>query len=231
MKCLILAGGFGTRLLPLNVERPKALLEYKGKPLLTYIVEKIPHYMDALVTINRKNVEDFRRWQDATVRPVEICIEDVWAGGGGAVNSLDFWINHKNISEDLLVIAGDNYFDFDILEFMAAYNGRNVLVAVYNIGDRKKATQYGVVCLEGHKIVRLDEKPSEPVTSFIATACYIFPPRIFSRISQYCSKGRRDNLGSFISYLIETDEVNSYTSNENWFDIGSELSLTDLQFH
>jgi choline kinase len=39
MKCLILAGGFGTRLYPLTLNQAKALLEYKGKPLLTRAIK------------------------------------------------------------------------------------------------------------------------------------------------------------------------------------------------
>jgi len=54
MKCLILAGGFGTRLYPLTLNKAKALLEYRGKPLLTHIVDKVPQAMDILVSSNKK---------------------------------------------------------------------------------------------------------------------------------------------------------------------------------
>ena len=139
----------------------------------------------------------------------------------GAVGSLNFWINHKNIAEDLLVIAGDNYFEFDLSKFVTAYNGKNSLVAIYDIGDPQKASQFGVVRLDGYRIAELKEKPTKPRSSLIATACYFFPPRIFPLLSQYCSEGKRDNLGDFISYLIDTDEVRGYLFTELWFDIGS----------
>ena len=42
MKCLILASGFGTRLYPVTQKTAKGLLPYKGKPIISYIVEKIP---------------------------------------------------------------------------------------------------------------------------------------------------------------------------------------------
>ena len=53
MKCLIMAGGLGTRLYPLTINRVKALLTYKGKPLLTYLVDKVPQYIDILISINK----------------------------------------------------------------------------------------------------------------------------------------------------------------------------------
>jgi len=223
MKCLILAAGFGTRLYPLGIWKAKALLEYEGKPLLTHIVDKVPQGIDLLVSTNKKFEADIRHWRKTVDKPVELCVEDVWTEEQkmGAVGGLDFWIYQKNIAEDLLVIAGDNYFEFDLSRFIAAHNGKNSLVAVYDIGDLRRASQFGVVRLDGCKIIELQEKPAKPSSSLIATACYIFPPRIFPYLAQYCCEGKRDNLGDFISYLIDSDEVHAYPFTELWFDIGS----------
>ena len=222
MKCLILAGGFGTRLYPLTMNKAKALLRYRGKPPLTHIVDKVPEGVDILISCNRKFEADFHQWQKGIHRQVEICVEDVWTEEQrkGAVGALNFWVESRNITQDLLVIAGDNYFEFDLAQFIATYNGKNTLVAVYDIGDKSKASQFGVVQLGRNKIVELEEKPVEPRSSLIATACYIFPPRIFPLLSQYCAEGKQDNLGNFIAYLLDKDEVHAYTFTELWLDIG-----------
>jgi glucose-1-phosphate thymidylyltransferase len=222
MKCLILASGFGTRLYPLTKSKAKALLEYRGKPVISHIIDKIPQDIDILVNINRKFEADFRRWQETMGRAVTLCVEPVLTEEQalGAVGSLDYWIKAKNITDDLLVIASDNYFEFDLRKFIAAYTGKHTLVAVYDIGDKSKAGQFGVVRLEGNRIIELVEKPIKPESSLVAIACYIFPPRIFSLLFQCCTEGR-DNLGNFISYLVEIDEVNAYTFSDIWFDIGS----------
>jgi len=223
MKCLILAGGFGTRLYPLTINRAKALLGYKGKPIISHIVAKIPQNIDILVNINKKFEADFHQWQGTINRKVEILVEEVLSEDQklGAVGSLDFWIENKPIVEDLLVIAGDNYFEFALAQFIARYDGKHTLVAVYDIGDKGKASQFGVVQLDGHRIAEFQEKPAKPESSLVATACYIFPQRIFYLLHQYCQRGKRDNLGSFIAYLIDKDEVHAYTFTESWIDIGS----------
>jgi glucose-1-phosphate thymidylyltransferase len=223
MKSLILASGFGTRLYPLAIAKAKALLEYEGKALISHIVEKIPQDIDILININKKFEADFRRWQDTIDRAVNLCVEPVFTEeqAFGAVGSLDYWIRAKNIGEDLLVIASDNYFEFDLPQFIAAYDGENTLVAVYDIGDKSKASQYGVVQLDGRKIAVFEEKPAQPESSLVAIACYILPPRIFPLLFQCCAKGKRDNLGDFIAYLIEADEVHAYPFSEMWFDVGS----------
>ena len=230
MKCLILASGFGTRLYPLTQNKAKALLEYKGKPLINHIIDKIPQDIDILVNTNKKFEADFRHWQDSIGRAVTLCVEPALTEKEalGAVGSLDYWIRVKNITDDLLVIASDNYFEFDLRQFIDAYTGKHTLVAVYDIGDRTKAGQFGVVRLEGSRIIELVEKPTKPKSSLVAIACYILPPRIFPLLFRCCTEGR-DNLGSFISYLVEVDKVQAYTFSDVWFDIGSLDAYKALQ--
>lgn len=206
----------------MTLYKPKAMLKYKGKPVISHIVDKIPQDMEIFVSTNKKFEVNFRKWQKTLDREVTLCIEPVFneEQSLGAVGSLNYWVKGLRITESLLVIASDNYFEFDLAKFISAYNGKSTLVAVYDIGDRNKASQFGVVQLEGHKIVKLDEKPPDPESSLIATACYILAPRIFSLLSQYCSTGKRDNLGSFIAHLVSKDKVHAYTFTELWFDVG-----------
>ena len=227
MKCLVLAGGFATRLYPLTISRAKALLEYRGEPIINHVVRKIPHNIDILVNTNKRFEADFRRWARTIDRKVRILVEDVTNEKQklGAVGSLNFWIQNVPISEDLLVIAGDNYFEFSLAEFIAEYDGKHTLVAVHDIGDKGKAKQFGVVRLHESRIVEFQEKPTHPQSSLIATACYVFPPHIFPLLREYCHQGERDHLGSFIAYLVGRDEVHAYTFTEPWVDIGTAEDL------
>ena len=223
MKCLLLASGFGTRLYPLGINKAKGLIEYKGKPFVSHLVDKIPRDIPILLNTNKKFESDFRHWQGTLDRAITLCVETVYdpKQAFGAIGSIEYWVRNELIEEDLLVLASDNYFEFDLLRFIASFNGSNTLVAVHDIGDKSKASKYGVVKLEGNKIVELEEKPAQPGSSLVAIACYIFPKRIFPLLAQYCAEGKRDNLGSFIAYLVEKDEVYAYAFSETWFDIGS----------
>ena len=223
MKSLILASGFGTRLYPLNINEAKGLLKYKSKALISHIVDKIPQGMDILVNTNKKFEADFLHWRDTVGRKVTLCVEPVFneRQSFGAVGSLDYWIRATNIADDLLVIASDNYFEFDLCRFIAAYDGKNALVAIYDIGDKSRAREFGVVQLDGPRIIGFEEKPDDPKRSLIATACYIFPQRIFGLLSLYCAEGQKDNLGGFIAYLINKEEVYAYNFNELWLDVGN----------
>lgn len=225
MKSLVLSSGFGTRLYPLTLTVAKGLLEYRGRPLIDYVIDKIPQDIDILVNVNKRFEEDFRRWQDGVTRKIKICAEPVYNEGQslGAIGSITYWIKNENITEDLLVLASDNYFEFDVLTLIGKFNGRNTLVAVQDIGDIDLASNYGVVQLDGNRITQFEEKPPEPKSSLIATACWVLPSRVFPIIFEYSSVGKRDNLGSFITYLIEEvkEDVHAFSFTERWLDIGS----------
>jgi len=223
MKCLILASGFGTRMYPLTLIHAKALLPYKGKPMINHIVDKIPPGIEILVNVNKKFEDDFFQWEKQQHRNVIICVEEVYSDEEklGAIGSLDYWIKKKNVNEDLLLFGSDNYFEFDMSRFIAAFNGINVQIAVYDVGDLAKATRYGVVKLVGTRVVELEEKPANPKTSLVSTACWIVPSRVFQFVSEFCLEAKRDNLGNFITYLIEKDRVLAFPFKETWIDIGN----------
>jgi glucose-1-phosphate thymidylyltransferase len=227
MKCLILAGGFGRRVQPVIGDKPKALLEYLGKPLISHLVEKIPRDIDILISVNKRYETALLSWQETIKRPVEILVEQAQSEEQkpGALSSICYWVQNKHIKEDLLIMASDNYFEFDLSRFMAAYNGNNALVAAYDVGDKAKAKSFGVIRLKGSRIVEFIEKPPEPRSTLIATACYIFPPRVLSICLNYCLQGRRDPLGSFIAHLVATDEVFGFLFKDKWFDIGNEITV------
>ncbi|MFC1940386.1 NDP-sugar synthase [Chloroflexota bacterium] len=231
MRCIILAGGFAVRLKPLIGDRPKPLLEIRGKPIITYIVEKIPPEIKTFVSTNRLFEDQFVRWlQDLDIKP-DIVIEEAWVENEklGALGSLDALIQKQNITEDVLVIAGDNYFEFDLLNFIRAYNGKNVLVAIYDIKDRDKAKELGVVRLNENRIIELREKPETPFSSLVSTGCYILPPRVFKTLADYCATRVRDHLGEFIAHLVEQEDVYAYVFSEKWLDIGTAEAYLEAQ--
>jgi NDP-sugar pyrophosphorylase family protein len=69
----------------------------------------------------------------------------------------------------------------------------------------------------------LDEKPPEATSSIIATGIYILPPVTFSILEKYCREGKRDNMGSFVSHLLEKTAVLAFVFNGKWMDIGDEI--------
>jgi len=221
MKCFILAGGFGQRLHPLTEKVAKPLLMVTDRPILTHIIERIPESLEIFVSTNERYKNQFFSWRDGISRDVEILIENSTKEDEkvGAVSALCNFIVAHAIGEDLLVVAGDNLFDFFLESYIAHYDG-TTLVGIYDIGDLLKAHNYGVVRMNGRRVVEFHEKPVNPPSSLISTGIYIFPAEVQYQLQEFCAE-KRDNIGSFIEYLMRREEVHGYIFHGRWHDIGT----------
>ena len=130
MKCVILAAGYATRLYPLTLNFPKALLRVGNKPIIGHIIDSLnllEGIEDIYVVCNQKFFENFLNWQKTTKSKINIeVINDGTSTNEtrlGAIGDLDFVVKGKKILEDLLIVAGDNLFDFDLGAFLKFAKG------------------------------------------------------------------------------------------------------------
>ena len=113
MKALILAAGFGTRLLPYTEHTPKALFTIAGEPVLERVIRQLAGSGFTGIIINTHHlshrIEAYLRRRRHPV-PVQIRYEPQILGTGGAIkNVADFWE-----SGPLMVLNGDVVSDIDL---------------------------------------------------------------------------------------------------------------------
>ncbi|MDZ4216777.1 MAG: sugar phosphate nucleotidyltransferase, partial [Candidatus Gracilibacteria bacterium] len=220
---LILAGGFATRLWPLTEKRAKPLLPLAGKSLIRHILDKIPTDMRVIISTNRAFEEDFTALQkDLPDQQIEVFIEDSANDNSkvGALAATALVIERFEISTPLLLIAGDNYFGFELVDFLKSYEGKTLL-ASYDTKSLEMARQFGVLSVEGKRMTSFVEKPHDPPSTLISTGCYLFSPDHLSAIVEY-SRTAADNLGGIFEYLLQLgEEVEVFSFEEMWIDIGS----------
>lgn len=236
MKCIILCAGYGTRLYPLTLDRPKPLLPIAGRHILEHIlirIEKLDVIDEILIVTNDKFFDNFRDWKRkySSTKPIKI-INDKTKNEEdrlGAIGDIDFAIKQEKIDEDLLVIAGDNLFDFNLNLLFEFFKEKNSsVVALYDIKDKNKAAKkYGVVELDkNNKIVNLEEKPEFPKTTLVSTGCYIFSKTGIEELEKCIERHEKpDNLGDFIKWLSKLKNIYGFIFNEDWFDIGNQEQL------
>ena len=184
MKALILAGGFGTRLKP-YVVYPKALLEVGGKPILSHILENACRAQDLeaiLISTNEAFHQQFDSYLSRTkwLKPVQLVIEPSRSEGQklGSIGAIQFVIHKLRLSEDLLIIGGDNLFEMDLSAFLQSAKTRTV-IGVYDVRDAKVAKECGVVEIDTDGLIKdFKEKPEHPNSTLISTAIYHFPTEV-----------------------------------------------------
>jgi glucose-1-phosphate thymidylyltransferase len=225
MKAIILAGGFATRLWPLTEKRAKPLLLLKNKALVSHIVEGLPKNISVIISTNKAFENDFLEWKknEFPKRDIEIFIEDSASdkeklGALGAVSKI---IQEKKLKEDLMVLAGDNYFGFSMKDFIKSYK-KAPLLAVYDIKEKSRAKSFGVVISSNGKTVdSFEEKPENPSSTLVSTGAYIFPEKNLKDIVGY-AKLHNDDLGGIFEYLKQKNEViYIFSFKDSWFDVGS----------
>lgn len=226
---LILAGGFATRLWPLTEKRAKPLLPLAGKPLIQHILDKIPANFPVIISTNQAFQEDFEALSAAhTDRDIQVFIEDSADDKSkkGALGATALVLKEYGIDSPLLLIAGDNYFGFDLEAFLQSYDGKTLL-ASFDTQSLHRAKQFGVLTVDGTRLTSFVEKPEDPPSTLISTGCYLFSPDHFGDIHEYAAISK-DNLGGIFEHLLEKSaDIDVFAFTEDWIDIGSFESYLD----
>ena len=223
MQCFVLAGGFATRLWPLTEQRAKPLLPLAGRPIISHLVDRIPHKIPVTVSTNAAFGDAFHDWRPSVSHPsVEVVVEHTRSDDEklGALGAVAQWITEQNIDDDLFLLTGDNYIGFDLHQFIDHFSD-SPLIATHDIGDFHLARHFGTVITDGDRVTAFDEKPENPRSSLIATGLSILPRSLLPVLVDY-AKRKPDNVGGIFEELLQKgNEIHAVAFTEPWFDIGS----------
>src|SRR5450759_5035504 len=122
MKALVLAAGYATRLRPLTDETAKPLLELAGRPMIDYLCDRIDETAavnELHVVSNARFAADFERWANARRGRLRPLVHNDGSHSNeerlAAIADMRFVIDQAGLEDDdLLVVAGDNLFDFSL---------------------------------------------------------------------------------------------------------------------
>lgn len=229
MKALILAAGYATRLRPLTDTIPKQLLPVGGRPMVDWIVDRIVETSadEIHLVTNARFAEDFARW--AHGRDIQIHDDGTTSNDDrlGAIGDIHF----VGLDDDVLVIAGDNLFDYSLAEYeqyWRIHEGASC-IAVLDVGDPQLAKQYGIVDVDDDdRVTGFVEKPENPPTTLCATAAYLYVREHVRLVESYLGEGNPpDQPGNFVAWLHKRAPVYAYRFPGEWYDIGDSSQLLE----
>jgi len=234
MKALILAAGYATRLRPLTENRAKPLLPVAGRPMVDWTLDKLSEVPDVdeihLVT-NDRFAGDFERW--AGGRRVRVHNDGTTTNEDrrGAIGDIVFVADEQEWEgEDVLVVAGDNLFDFGLADYVAWWQTKDgSAIAVYEQPNPELVSQYSVVELDtDDRVVSFVEKPEKPESNLTAIATYIYNRAHLALLRAYLADGNSpDQPGHFIAWLHTRAPVYGYRFAGEWLDIGDRTQLLE----
>lgn len=227
MDAIILAGGYATRMWPITRRRPKMFLPFDDETLIDLTLTQLESE-DRIETVyiatNETFADEFAaHLESQSYEKATLAIEDTQTEAEklGVIGALDQLVERESITDDTIVIAGDNYLDFDIADFLDHFTDYDQpTIAVYDLGDPARADKYGVVELSNGLITDFQEQPNHPSRSMISTGCYAYPGEFLDLISTYLDAGNNpDKPGRFVEWLHSRERIYGFTFEGAWFDI------------
>ena len=221
LPAVVMAGGFGKRLLPLTEQVPKPMLPVGDKPLLELTIEQLRRSGIREVNLTThylpENIIDHFGDGEAFGVKLNYSREDHPLGTAGGLRLM------KRPERPFLVINGDILTGVPFQNMLAFHREHDAQITV---GVRKYEVQvpFGVVESDDVRVTELKEKPS--LTFFINAGIYILEPTAYDRIPE----GRRFDMTELIHTLLQEGQtVVSFPIVEYWLDIGQPADYQKAQ--
>ena len=237
MKCLILAAGYATRLYPLTENFPKPLLKVGEKTILDWLIDDIDNSSlvdEYLVISNHKFAKHFEDW--AKTKKVKVTVLDDGTSTNetrlGAVKDIKFAIDTLSLSDDLLIIAGDNVLGFSLVKFINyAKQKSSSCVMRYYEESLQKLTKTGVLEIDDNsRIVGMEEKPEKPKSHWCCPPFYFYTAKDAQKIGLAIEDGcGTDAPGSYMAWLSSKTTVFAMEMPGKRYDIGNLDSYEQVQ--
>lgn len=231
MKAIILLGGFAVRLYPITLNTPKALLTINDQPLMDHLfekIDKIDEIDEVILLSNDKFYNNFAEWMKTYKGNKKLTLLNEGSNSNvqklGAVGGLLFAINKLNIDDDIMVLAGDHYFKFELKDFYDFYKQKDNDCCISDlVYDKVYLRQFGVGKLnEDNVLIEMQEKPENPQSNNRILAFYIYKKSTFPKLVQYLQDGNNpDSPGRFLSWLYKQKPVHVYVTDKECYDIGT----------
>jgi glucose-1-phosphate thymidylyltransferase len=239
MKCILLAAGYATRLYPLTQDRPKSLLEVGGYTILEHIlrkVEKVREIDEIYLVTNDKFYAPFQEWvaRYSSSKAIHVINDHTTTNQNrlGAIADIQYVLNQISMDDDVLVMAGDNLFEFDLRDWVTYFQSVGAdCIAVHELDDVESLRQTGVVEIDpSGRMIGFEEKPLHPKSNLAVPPFYIYTSSTLPCFQQYLDEGQNpDAPGHFIPWLIQQKAVYAYRFEGHRYDIGTLTSYRKVR--
>ncbi len=227
MKGIILAGGLGQRLHPLTKVTNKHLLPVYDRPMIHYPLQTLVDagIHDIMVVTGGTSAGDFLRLlgngKEFGLQHIHYGYQEGEGGIAAALQEARFFAGE----DSLCVFLGDNIIEGGIRKARDAYEaqGGGARILLKEVPDPQR---FGVPVMEDGRVVRIDEKPDNPASSYAVTGIYFYDAHVWEILQTLVPSGRGE---------LEITDVNNHYIREGhmeydilegwWTDAGTFESL------
>jgi glucose-1-phosphate thymidylyltransferase len=227
MKGVVLAGGLGSRLRPLTAVTNKHLLPVYDKPMIYYPVQTLVNagIRDIMIVTGGNSAGDFlkllKNGKDFGLKHLNYTYQE---GEGGIAAALSLCEDFAD-KDPLCIVLGDNIIEGNICRAVRSYRhqGGGAKILLKQVSDPQR---FGVPELEGSRVVRIEEKPSEPKSDYAVVGIYMYDATVFDIIKTLKPSGRGElEITDVNNAYIEREEMTWDELEGWWTDAGTFESL------
>ncbi len=218
MKALITAGGRATRLRPITHTLNKHLIPLANKPMIFYAIQNISDIgiSDIGISVNPGEEEVQKICGDGSKWGVRLTYIEQKGGPLGIAhvvnNARDFLGN-----EPFIFYLGDNIILSGLQRFVDAFemNDLNCVLALSRVSDPQR---FGVPEIRDGRIIRVDEKPSQPKSEYAVTGIYVYDSSFFEAFGHIHPSARGEyEISDVHTWLIANGYRVGYEEITGWW--------------
>ncbi len=222
MKGVVLAGGKATRLRPLTKVTNKHLLPIYDRPLIYYPLQAMSRagIRDVLVITNPEHAGHFiQLLGSGSEFGLKIAYELQEEAGGlaQAVGLAESFVGHDKV----LVLLGDNIFTHDLrpaVERFAAEQRGSVIFGV----TMEHPEHYGVIEMDGERVIGIEEKPTNPRSNLIQTGIYMYDEEVWSHLQGLTPSARGElEITDLNNIYVQQGTMRCEQLDGYWIDAGT----------
>jgi len=227
LRGVVLAGGTGSRLLPLTKVTNKHLLPVYDKPMVYYPIQTLVNagITEILLVTGVKNAGEFLRLlgngKEFGLRHMNYTYQEREGGIAEALGLAEDFADGGAIC----VVLGDNLIEYDIRQAREHFQsqGKGAKVILKRVPD---AQRFGVAEIQGNRVVNIEEKPKAPQSDYAVIGIYFYDGSVFEKIHRLKPSGRGElEITDVNNFYIEEGNL-SYELLEGWWtDAGTFESL------
>ena len=227
MKGVVLAGGLGTRLLPLTKVTNKHLLPVYDRPMIYYPIQALVNagIREILLVTGGNNAGDFLKLlgngKEFGLRHLDYTYQEGEGGIADALRLAEYFADN----EPICVVLGDNIIERNIVHAAEAFRRQKVGAKIL-LKEVPDPQRFGVPVLDGDRVLRIEEKPKQPASPYAVTGIYFYDARVFSIIQTLKPSHRGElEITDVNNAYIEAGSLTSDVLEGWWTDAGTIESL------
>ena len=224
LQAVILAGGLGTRLLPITQTVPKALVPVCGRPFLEYQLALLRSHgiRDVVLCVGYLGELIEAHFRDGSRFGMSIRYGYERAGllgTAGALKNVD-----RYLRDVFFVTYGDGYLRLDYRRIMAYFLRRDCLGLMVTFKNRDRFDRSNVV-VEGRFVVRYDKQQWAPGMEHIDFGVAVLRRGALG----YLAEDRPASLEELYGRLVTQHQLLAYQSRHRFYEIGSPAGLAEFE--